>query len=109
MITAKIDVTKIDKTRLFKGKPGKDGKCPMYLDLALIETAPTDFGDWRDDQTHMIVQSVSKEERAKGITGPILGNACDRSARRTNDQAPADPQAAAAETATTPEDDDVPF
>jgi len=108
MITAKIDVTKIDKTRLFKGKPGKDGKCPMYLDLALIETKQTDFGDWRDDQTHMIVQSVSKEERLKGIKGPILGNACDRSARRTNDQEPADPGAAAAPEAG-PEDDDVPF
>ncbi len=108
MITAKIDVTKIDKSRLFKGKPGKDGKCPMYLDLALIETKQTNFGDWRDDQTHMIVQSVSKEERLKGIKGPILGNACDRSARRTNDQPPADPDAPA-ETASPIEDDDVPF
>lgn len=110
MITGKIDVTKIDKTKLFKGKPGKDGKCPMYLDIALITTARSSFGDWRDDNTHMIVQSSTKEERAAGKRGAILGNAQDRSSRRTNDQAPADP------TPTDPNDhlpstepDDVPF
>jgi hypothetical protein len=91
MITGKIDVTKIDKTKLFKGKPGKDGKCPMYLDIALIETKRSGFGDWRDDNTHMIVQSVTMEERAAGKRGAILGNAQDRSSKRTNDQQPADP------------------
>jgi len=91
MITGKIDVTKIDKTKLFNGKPNKEGKCAMYLDIALIETKRSDFGDWRDDNTHMIVQSISKEERAAGKKGNILGNAQDRQARRTNDQTPADP------------------
>ena len=82
MLTAKIDVTKIDKKRLFKGKPGKDGVCPMYLDIAIMESKPTNYGDWRDEQTHFIVQSVSKEERLNGIKGAIIGNACDRSVSR---------------------------
>lgn len=88
MLTARIDVTKIDKARLFKGKM-KDGKCPMYLDIAIIETKQSQYGDWRDDQTHMVVQSVTQEERKAGVKGPILGNACDRDKRRTNDKPPA--------------------
>jgi len=66
-IALKIDVTKIDKQRLFKGKKG------TYLDAVLM------FDD-QDDQygnNGMIVQSVSKEEREKGIKGEILGNAKD--------------------------------
>jgi hypothetical protein len=106
MIKIKIDVTKIEKARLFKGKP-RDGKTPMYLDAVLIETKQSNFGDWRDDQTHMIVQDVSKEERDKGVKGPIIGNATDTGKRRTNDKPPAAP--APAETASPIEDDDVPF
>jgi len=64
MIVLKIDVSKIDKTKLFKGAKG------TYLDAVLIETPNNQYGD-----THMIVQSVSKEEREKGIKGAILGNA----------------------------------
>lgn len=82
MLTAKIDVTKIDKARLFKGKPGKDGVCPMYLDIAIMESKPTNYGDWRDEQTHFIVQSVSKQERLNGIKGNIIGNACDKDRNR---------------------------
>lgn len=107
MITARIDVTKIDKARLFKGKE-KDGKCPMYLDIALLETKQTQFGDWRDDQTHMIVQSVTKEEREKGVKGNILGNATDRSRRRTNDRPPAAP-AEDHLPGTADDDDEIPF
>lgn len=62
-ITAKIDVTKIEKARLFKGAKG------TYLDVVLIETPESQYGDY------MIVQSVTKEEREQGIKGPILGNA----------------------------------
>ena len=68
MITAKINVCLIDKNRLFKGKE-KDGKVPQYLDLVLIETPNNQYGDF------MVCQSVSKEERANGIKGAILGNA----------------------------------
>jgi len=62
-IAVKIDVTKIEKARLFKGAKG------TYLDALLIPKR-SDYGD-----DFMIVQSVSKEEREQGIKGPIIGNA----------------------------------
>lgn len=67
MITAKIDVTKIDKSRLFSGKNGA-----KYLDIVLIPTENDRYGN-----THMVVQSISKEERQSGKKGQILGNAKD--------------------------------
>lgn len=63
-ITGKIDVLKIDKTKLFKGTKG------TYLDIVLIETPGDQYGN-----DYLIVQSVSKEERAAGKRGAILGNA----------------------------------
>ena len=55
MISLRIDVSKIDKARLFKGEKG------TYLDCVLIETPAAKYGkDW------MIVESVSKEEREAG-------------------------------------------
>lgn len=62
-ILLKIDVTKIEKARLFKGQKG------TYLDALLIYK-PSQYG-----QDYMVVQSVSKEEREQGIKGPIIGNA----------------------------------
>ncbi len=62
MISVQIDYDKIDKSRLFKGKKG------TYLNLILIE---------RNDQygnNYMVAESVSKEERERGIRGNILGN-----------------------------------
>lgn len=64
MITAKIDVTKIEKARLYKGEKG------TYLDILLIETHNNEYGN-----DYMIVQSVTKDEREAGIKGAILGNA----------------------------------
>lgn len=64
-ITLKIDVTKIDKSRLFEGKNGA-----KYLDCVLIETPNSKYGE-----DFMVCQSVSKEERASGTRGAILGNA----------------------------------
>lgn len=64
MITLKINVSEIDKKRLFKGKKG------LYLDAVLIETPNNEYGD-----DYMIVESVSKEERKNGVKGNILGNA----------------------------------
>ncbi len=64
-ISVSIDVTKIEKARLFKGAKG------TYLDL----TAFVDLdeqGQYGDNG--MIVQSVTKEERQQGVKGPILGN-----------------------------------
>jgi hypothetical protein len=64
-IKLKIDVSKIDKSKLFKGQKG------TYLDAVLFLNDEVDqYGN-----NGMIVQSVTKEEREKGIRGAILGNA----------------------------------
>jgi len=62
MKTGRIDVTKINKSRLFKGKKG------TYLDFVIIDTPNSEYGD------AMIVESISKEERDAGNKGTILGN-----------------------------------
>lgn len=63
-INLKIDVTKIDKERLFKGSKG------TYLDaVVFLNDEPDQYGN-----NGMIVQSVSKEERERGFRGEILGN-----------------------------------
>lgn len=66
MIIAKLDVTKIDKKYLFPGKKG------TYLDIVLMENrdGPDQYGN-----DYMVVQGISKEARAAGEKGPILGNA----------------------------------
>jgi hypothetical protein len=63
MISLSINVSKIDKARLFQGKQGQ------YLDAILIETPNSEYGDY------MIVESISKEERDAGNKGTIIGNA----------------------------------
>ena len=64
-VNLKIDVSKIDKARLFKGKKG------TYLDaIAFIDIDNT--GEYGDNG--MITQSVSKEEKESGDKGAILGN-----------------------------------
>lgn len=63
MISLSINVSLIDKGRLFQGKKGQ------YLDCVLIETPNSEYGDY------MVVESISKEEREAGNKGTILGNA----------------------------------
>jgi len=65
-VNLKIDVTKIDKTRIFEGKNGK------YVDMVcFIDTEEQDqYGN-----NGRIDQSVKKEEKQQGVKGPILGNA----------------------------------
>ena len=64
LIAIKIDVTKIDKERLFQGKKGS------YLDATVfLSDEEGQYGD-----NGMITQSVSKEERESGVKGNILGN-----------------------------------
>ena len=80
MITLKIDVTKISKSRLFTGEKG------TYLDAVLIETPNNQYGD-----DYMIVESVTKEEREQGVKGAILGNArilTKKGTQPVNDVAP---------------------
>ena len=107
VITARIDVTQIDKSRLYQGKKGN------YLDIVLIPTPNAKY-----EQTHMVVQSVSKEERDQEIKGNILGNAkeIERGHRSYNEPPPAHRrQLAGAEARTEPDwaaeqnQDDVPF
>ena len=64
-LNIKIDVTKIDKSRIFEGKKGK------YLDLVtFIDTeVQGEYGD-----NGFISQSTSKEEREAKVQTPILGN-----------------------------------
>lgn len=64
MISVRVDVTKIDKAKLYKGAKG------TYLDIVLMPSRDSKFGD-----DFMVVQSISKEDRAAGQRGAILGNA----------------------------------
>jgi hypothetical protein len=63
IIKLNIDVTKIDKSKLYKGEKG------TYLNAALIPTPESQYGDF------MIVEDVTKEEREAGTKGTKLGNA----------------------------------
>ena len=63
-IKVTIDVTKINKSKMFVGKKG------TYLDVVLIPTPGNQYGN-----SHMVVQSISKEDREAGQRGEILGNA----------------------------------
>jgi hypothetical protein len=62
MNTAKINVSRIDKTALFEGKNGK------YLDIVLFDKQD----QYRNDG--FVVQDISKERRDAGERGPIIGN-----------------------------------
>lgn len=64
MITCKIDCSKITKSRLFKGKNGA-----MYLDVVLLPTNNDKYGN-----DYMVIESITKEERERGMKGVILGN-----------------------------------
>ena len=63
LIKGSIDVLKINKEKLYKGKKG------TYLNVVLIPTPTSDYGDW------MIVEEATEEERKAGEKGTILGNA----------------------------------
>ena len=59
----KIDVMKIDKAHLYKGKSG------TYLDFAVWESTNEKHGN-----SHFLTQDVSKEAREAGAKGAIIGN-----------------------------------
>jgi len=65
-VSLKIDVTKIDKARLFEGKKGKYLDATVFIDLSFAD----EYGNHG-----MITQDVSKEEKERGDRGAILGNA----------------------------------
>jgi len=98
-VSLKIDVTKIDKARLYKGQKG------IYLDATVF----VDLGEADEYGNHgMITQNVSKEERDNGERGAILGN-CKVFWRDGLDQ----PASSAGPPIPTPvgdmPDDDIPF
>tara|TARA_R110000823_G_scaffold286808_1_gene405119 strand:- start:1170 stop:1469 length:300 start_codon:yes stop_codon:yes gene_type:complete len=64
-ISASIDVSKIDKTKLIKGEKG------TYLNITTFVNL-----DEKDqyDNNGMVTQSTTKEEREGGVMGTILGN-----------------------------------
>ena len=101
IIRIKIDVTKIDKARIFEGKKGK------YIDVTLV---PRKDGADEYGNNYVAIQDVSKEERQAGAKGPILGNAKILDAK-VQGAAPQRPRPAAPKPADAPPvpEDDVPF
>ncbi len=65
-VNLKIDVSKIEKGRLFKGAKGTYLDAQVFIDIDNVG----EFGD-----NGMIVQQITKEERENGVKGQILGNA----------------------------------
>ena len=101
-ISVRIDVTKIDKTRLYKGAKG------TYLDLTTF--LDTDQKD-QYENNGFISQSVDKEEREQGVKTPILGNVkvfflgeTERVQQQTNNEWMAEHEANSTEL-----EDDIPF
>lgn len=64
-IKIKIDVTKISKDHLYKGKKG------TYLTCAVWENRD---GEDEYGNTHYITQEISREARDDGVKAPIIGN-----------------------------------
>jgi hypothetical protein len=64
-VKLKINVSMIEKARLFAGKKGKYLDATVFIDV-----------DNKDqyENNGMITQDVSKEEKDSGVKGPILGN-----------------------------------
>lgn len=68
MITLSIDLLLLNKAKL-KKLTRKNGAEACFLNLVLIETPTSEFGDY------IVKQDSSKEEREAKTQMPILGNA----------------------------------
>jgi hypothetical protein len=86
IIKVKLDVTKVEKARLFQGKNGA-----KYLDITLLENKN---GTDQYGNNFMVVQDVSKQEREAGVKGPILGNGKIMGQSQTPPRAPQAQQSA---------------
>ena len=64
-VSLKINVSQIDKMRLFSGQKGKYLDATVFIDLDQLDQ----YGN-----SGMITQDVSKDEKAQGVKGNILGN-----------------------------------
>jgi hypothetical protein len=65
LISLNIDVSKIDSKRLYKGKKGQYLSATLFLKEEVDQYGNNGF----------IVESITKEEREKGLKGTIIGNA----------------------------------
>lgn len=101
ILTVKIDVRKLDKARFFEGRADKNGHKPLYADIVLIPRR--DVGQYGD--THLVKQSVSKQEREAKVELPIIGSATERASQSPPCPAPAQRAPAAQQNL----DEDVPF
>ena len=63
MILLTLDLSRVDKTRIYVGKTGR-----KYLSFVLID-APDEYGN-----NGRVLHSVTKEERLAGIKGEACGN-----------------------------------
>jgi len=65
IIRCKLNVSKVEKSKLFKGEKG------VYMDITLLENrdGPDEYGN-----NFMVVQDLGKESREAGVKNPILGN-----------------------------------
>ncbi|MCP3697411.1 MAG: hypothetical protein GY920_02415 [Aliivibrio sp.] len=64
-IELSIDVTKIDKSKLYQGKKGTYLSVTAFVDLDQLDQ----YGN-----SGMVTQKTTKEEQDQGIKGAILGN-----------------------------------
>lgn len=64
-VSLKIDVSKIDKARLFSGQKGTYLDATVFIDIDQLDQ----YGN-----SGMITQDVSKDEKHQGVKGNILGN-----------------------------------
>jgi hypothetical protein len=99
-VSFKIDVTKIDKARLYVGQKGKYLDATVFIDLDELDQ----YGN-----SGMITQDVSKEERQAGTKGAILGDS--KVFWRDEGQAPqaSKPQGNSGPDPVDDFDDDIPF
>jgi hypothetical protein len=103
-VSLKIDVTKIDKMRLYHSQNtgAKFLDATVFIDI----DNPDDFG-----QHGPITQNVTKEERQQKVKGPILGN-CKvfwRDDGQKSEQNPAKQTLPKQVMQAAPFDDDIPF
>ena len=64
-VSLKINVSQIDKARLFAGQKGHYLDATVFIDLDQLDQ----YGN-----SGMITQDVTKDEKAQGVKGNILGN-----------------------------------
>ena len=64
-LSLKINTSQIDMNRLFNGAKGNYLDCTIFVDLAELDQ----YGN-----SGMVTQDVSKDEKAQGVKGNILGN-----------------------------------